>query len=1078
MYYLKTFPGPIAQALKRTRGLITAGTLMAMAAQGASAACTYTVESEWNNGFVANITIKNDSGAQVNNWSVNWSYPTNRITSSWNVNLSGANPYTATNVSWNGGIAPGQSVTFGFQGTKGASAAERPTINGTLCGAAPVSSVRSSTPPSSAPVSSVRSSLAPSSVAPSSIAPSSAPRSSVAPSSIAPSSAPVSSSSRSSAAPTTRKFVGNITTSGAVRSDFINYWNQITPENEGKWGSVEATRDVYNWAPVDRVYAYARQHNIPVKAHTFVWGSQFPSWITNLSAAEQAAEIEEWIRDYCTRYPDTALIDVVNEATPGHAPATFAQNAFGNDWIIKSFQLARKYCPNATLILNDYNVLSWNTNEFIAMATPAINAGVVDALGMQAHGLADRPLSETTSKLNQIAALGLPIYISEYDIEKTNDQEQLQVMQQQFPLFYNHPSVKGITLWGYVVGKTWRDGTGLIQDNGTPRPAMTWLMNYLASQTPASSSVRSSAPSSVPASSRSSSSAVVASSSSVVIVPSSSSSLASSSVRSSSSSSIISNQSQLVVAINAGGAQVAYNGVQYQADRFSTGGTANSTTDNISNVAEPALFQTERYGTFGYEVPVTNATYSVELHFAEIYHTTVGKRSFNLSVEGKQELSQVDLYSLIGADAAYSYTVNNVQVTDGKLNIDLATLVDNGTIAGFAIYSSNGGKLVETPPVTPGTASKENEGADCVLGTAPAAASNAKLPDPFKKYNGTRISSKADWRCQRQETLKQIEASIYGTKPGKPDSVTGTVSNTQITVNVSHQGKTASFSAKVEMPTNVSGPVPAVVVLGGFGADTATIKAEGVAVITYDPYAVGAESGSRTNKTGAFYTIYGNRSTTGLLAAWGWGVSRIIDVLEQSGTVLKADAIGVTGCSRFGKGAFAIGALDQRIALTMPIESGSGGVPIWRGIPGEGAQSPSSAYGETYWLGDVFSGYTADTKRLPVDTHQIIGLVAPRGLYIMDNPHIANLGPKSAHAAALAGAEIYKALGATSSITYLSNIADGNHCAIRPEFKAPLQANIRRFLKKESATTGGLNARSNATANFSDWVDWTTPTLN
>src|SRR6186713_3669789 len=45
------------------------------------------------------------------------------------------------------------------------------------------------------------------------------------------------------AAPLPAFFVGNITTNGAVRSDFLQYWDQITPENEGKWGSVEATRD-------------------------------------------------------------------------------------------------------------------------------------------------------------------------------------------------------------------------------------------------------------------------------------------------------------------------------------------------------------------------------------------------------------------------------------------------------------------------------------------------------------------------------------------------------------------------------------------------------------------------------------------------------------------------------------------------------------------------------------------------------------------------------------------------------------------------------------------------------------------
>jgi GH35 family endo-1,4-beta-xylanase len=274
-------------------------------------------------------------------------------------------------------------------------------------------------------------------------------------------------------------FVGNITTNGAVRSDFLTYWNQITPENEGKWASVEATRDVYNWSGVDRVYNFAIQNNIPFKQHTFVWGNQSPGWINGLSASEQAAEIEEWIRDFCARYPLTAMIDVVNESTPGHAPAAYAQNAFGSNWIIRTFQLARQYCPNAVLILNDYNVLSWNTNEFIQMATPAVNAGVVDALGLQAHGLESWSLTDITNKLNQVAALGLPIYISEYDVARTNDQEQLNIMQTQFPLFYNHPSVEGITLWGYVVGSTWVNGSGLIQSNGTPRPAMTWLRNYI-----------------------------------------------------------------------------------------------------------------------------------------------------------------------------------------------------------------------------------------------------------------------------------------------------------------------------------------------------------------------------------------------------------------------------------------------------------------------------------------------------------------------------------------------------------------------------------------------------------------------
>jgi GH35 family endo-1,4-beta-xylanase len=176
------------------------------------------------------------------------------------------------------------------------------------------------------------------------------------------------------------------------------------------------------------------------------------------------------------------MIDVVNEALSSHAPANYAQNAFGSDWIEESYRLAQQHCPNAILIYNDYNFLTWDTDAIMNLIRPAVNAGVVDAVGVQAHSLYSPRVwsaQEIQDKLDLISTLGVPIYVSEYDIEATNDQTQLEYMQMHFPVFYNHPNVAGITLWGYVVGPTWRTGTGLIQSNGTPRPAMTWLMNYL-----------------------------------------------------------------------------------------------------------------------------------------------------------------------------------------------------------------------------------------------------------------------------------------------------------------------------------------------------------------------------------------------------------------------------------------------------------------------------------------------------------------------------------------------------------------------------------------------------------------------
>ncbi len=172
------------------------------------------------------------------------------------------------------------------------------------------------------------------------------------------------------------------------------------------------------------------------------------------------------------------------------------------------------------------------------------------------------------------------------------------------------------------------------------------------------------------------------------LVSSSSSILPSSSSRSSSSAAA----GTLVYAVNAGASSSAtLNGVVYQPDRFASGGTTQIVTDAIAGVSEDTLYQSERYGTYSYEIPVSNATYSVVLHFAELFHNAAGARNFNVTVEGQPVLSDFDLYGMVGHDTAYDRRIDNIVVSDGKLTINLATNVDNATIAGFAIYSSNGG---------------------------------------------------------------------------------------------------------------------------------------------------------------------------------------------------------------------------------------------------------------------------------------------------------------------------------------------------------------------------------------------------
>ncbi len=155
-------------------------------------------------------------------------------------------------------------------------------------------------------------------------------------------------------------------------------------------------------------------------------------------------------------------------------------------------------------------------------------------------------------------------------------------------------------------------------------------------------------------------------------------------------------------ALNAGGAEATVGGITYNADRFASGGTANSTTDAIDGTTADSLYQSERYGNFKYEIPVTNSTYSVQMRFVEMYQEMEGNRLFSVSVEGQPVFTDKDLYADAGHDVAYDVIVPGVMVADESLTIELSASIDNATISAFEIYSNAGGEFVEPPEPEPG----------------------------------------------------------------------------------------------------------------------------------------------------------------------------------------------------------------------------------------------------------------------------------------------------------------------------------------------------------------------------------------
>jgi hypothetical protein len=144
---------------------------------------------------------------------------------------------------------------------------------------------------------------------------------------------------------------------------------------------------------------------------------------------------------------------------------------------------------------------------------------------------------------------------------------------------------------------------------------------------------------------------------------------------------------EAVFAVNAGGAQyIGTDGMVYEADAGFSGGKTYTTTAVIAGTADDRLYQSERYGNFSYAIPVANGDYLVTLKFAEIYWSQVGRRVFNVSVEGKVVLSKLDLVAKVGPNATYDVTLP-VTVTDGVLTISFQSVVDYAKVSGIVVLA-------------------------------------------------------------------------------------------------------------------------------------------------------------------------------------------------------------------------------------------------------------------------------------------------------------------------------------------------------------------------------------------------------
>jgi hypothetical protein len=409
----------------------------------------------------------------------------------------------------------------------------------------------------------------------------------------------------------------------------------------------------------------------------------------------------------------------------------------------------------------------------------------------------------------------------------------------------------------------------------------------------------------------------------------------------------------------------------------------------------------------------------------------------------------------------------------GASGVGTGGAVGGSTAAGTGGAAGGGGAM---PPVY----AVENTGADCTVPTTfpafGALKAIANFPDPFLMDSGTRITSRNEWACRRAEISAQIQHWELGTKPAPPPAsdVTATYSGGKLSVVVKVGSKSVTLSTTISTPSG-AGPFPALIQMDGSGVPANLFTSKGIATMTFTSSALA--SNMPTRGSGTFWDLFPDK-TAGAYAGWAWGVSRLIDGLEKTAEQNKIDTkhLAVSGCSYAGKMALWAGAFDERIALTIPEESGGGGEASWRFMATQtGTEDLEAAQGTGWYSSNLQQFKNADAPKLPFDQHSLVAMVAPRAVLAIGNTSIDRLGSQAGYTSMKAAAEVYKALGVPERLGY-SQVAAGSHCAgFSTSVQGPdVTAFIDAFLLGKAATSV---TKSPYNTDMTKWITWDTPTL-
>jgi endo-1,4-beta-xylanase len=257
-----------------------------------------------------------------------------------------------------------------------------------------------------------------------------------------------------------------------VLSDNFNY---AVHENALKWYDTEVERNKVDYYLADRIWEICHDLNIPMRGHCLFWDKDeyIMPWLSQLNNDElrsavdrRAISVTQHFKGRINEY------DLNNEMIHND----FFRRRLGYGIVNEMAFAAKQVDPDVKLFVNDYGILvdgGFNTSAYMTQITNLLASGVpIGGIGCQGHPANSVRIPMTAEHvqhtLDTLAKFNLPIKITECQFIAPTSQEEADELRLIFPVYFAHPSVEAIIMWGFWETDMWRPEAALWKKDWTP----------------------------------------------------------------------------------------------------------------------------------------------------------------------------------------------------------------------------------------------------------------------------------------------------------------------------------------------------------------------------------------------------------------------------------------------------------------------------------------------------------------------------------------------------------------------------------------------------------------------------------